>query len=524
MSSPVPPGQPRRDLHAIRVTSASESAALDSATIAAGVPSRALMQRAGAAAAGEITRLFGHLLRAPVAIYAGPGNNGGDAWVVARSLAAAGVPVRVLPVGDTRTEDARAERALAEPLVERGSADGAALLVDGLLGTGSKGAPRGEIAEAIARINLGRAGGATVIALDVPSGLDSDTGEASHAVRADVTLTFGTLKRGLVVARHAAGRIIVLDIGLGCSGDDNAPALATERWVRSVIPAIHADAHKGTRKKLVIIGGRLGMVGAAVMAARAAMRSGIGMVRLLVAPESLPIVQGTAPHALARQWPSARADDIKDAVVDWADAVLVGPGLGDFPESRTLVERVLETWRGPVVVDADALNVFKGEAATLGDLLEGRPALLTPHVAEFSRLSGASVSDVQARRFDIGTALANVTRAAVLLKGVPTVVSSLAGERIVSATGTPALAAAGSGDLLAGIAGTLIAQLEDGLAAGACAAWVHGRAAELAGRRRHIRGVTLDHVEWAISRVWSSESSPTYYPVLAELPAVGVEQ
>jgi ADP-dependent NAD(P)H-hydrate dehydratase / NAD(P)H-hydrate epimerase len=261
-----------------------------------------------------------------------------------------------------------------------------------------------------------------------------------------------------------------------------------------------------------------------VMAARAAMRSGIGMVRLLVAPESLPIVQGTAPHALARQWPSARADDIKDAVVDWADAVLVGPGLGDFPESRTLVERVLETWRGPVVVDADALNVFKGEAATLGDLLEGRPALLTPHVAEFSRLSGASVSDVQARRFDIGTALANVTRAAVLLKGVPTVVSSLAGERIVSATGTPALAAAGSGDLLAGIAGTLIAQLEDGLAAGACAAWVHGRAAELAGRRRHIRGVTLDHVEWAISRVWSSESSPTYYPVLAELPAVGVEQ
>jgi hydroxyethylthiazole kinase-like uncharacterized protein yjeF len=523
MSSPVPPRRPRHRLHTIRVTSASESAARDSATIAAGVPARALMQRAGAAAAGEIARLFGHLLRAPVALYAGPGNNGGDAWVVARSLAAAGAPVRVLPVGDSRTDDARAERALAEPLVEQGSAEGAALLVDGLLGTGSKGAPRGEIADAIARINLARAGGATVVALDVPSGLDTDTGDASHAVRADVTLTFGTLKRGLLVARHAAGRIIVLDIGLGCSGDDNAPALATERWVTSVIPAIHADAHKGTRKKLVIIGGQLGMVGASVLAARAAMRSGVGMVRLLVARESLPIVQGTIPHALARQWPSARADDIKDAVVDWADGVLVGPGLGDSPESRTLVERVLETWRGPVVVDADALNVFKGEADTLGALLDGRPALLTPHVAEFSRLHGASVADVQAQRFDIGAELASVTRAAVLLKGVPTVITSADGGRIVSATGTPALATAGSGDLLAGIAGTLIAQLADGLTAGACAAWVHGRAAELAGHRRHVRGVTLGDVEKAISQVWSSESWPAFYPALADLPAVGVE-
>src|SRR5918911_2062361 len=186
MSSTVPLRRPRHTPHTISVTSASESASRDSATVAAGVPSRALMQRAGAAAAGEIMRLFGHLLRAPVAIYAGPGNNGGDAWVVARSLPPAGVPVRVLPVGDARTDDARAERALAEPLVEQGSADGAALLIDGLLGTGTKGAPRGEIAEAIAHINRAHANGATVVALDVPSGLDADTGDATHAVRADV--------------------------------------------------------------------------------------------------------------------------------------------------------------------------------------------------------------------------------------------------------------------------------------------------------------------------------------------------
>src|SRR4051812_36880996 len=133
MSSAVPPRHLRHSFHTIRVTSASESASRDSATIAAGVPSRALMQRAGAAAAGEIARLFGHLLREPVSCYAGPGNKAGEAWVVARSLAAIGVPVRVTAVGDTRPEDARAERELAEPLVEQGSADGARLLVDGLL-------------------------------------------------------------------------------------------------------------------------------------------------------------------------------------------------------------------------------------------------------------------------------------------------------------------------------------------------------------------------------------------------------
>jgi NAD(P)H-hydrate repair Nnr-like enzyme with NAD(P)H-hydrate dehydratase domain len=174
-----------------------------------------------------------------------------------------------------------------------------------------------------------------------------------------------------------------------------------------------------------------------------------------------------------------------------------------------------------VVVDADALNVFKGEPGALGALLDGRPALLTPHVAEFARLHGVSVADIQAQRFEIGTELAGVTRAAVLLKGVPTVISNAAGDRVVSATGTPALATAGSGDLLAGIAGTLIAQLTDGLIAGACAAWVHGRAAELAGQGRHIRGITLAEVEGAISQVWSTEGSPPCYPVLADLPALG---
>lgn len=503
------------------VTNARESAARDSAAIALGVPSRALMQRAGAAAAGEITRLFADDLAHGVVVYAGPGNNGGDGWVVARCLAACGVRVHVVPVVAPATEDARAERGLAQPVLDAARPANARVIVDALLGTGVGGAPRGAIAEAIRDIERARAAGASVVALDLPTGVDADTGNADGAVRADVTLTFGTMKRGLLTARGNAGRIVLLDIGLP-PGDATTPSLVTPAWVRNVIPPIAADAHKGVRRKLVIVGGQLGMAGAAVFAARAAMRAGIGMVRVVVARECVPIVQEAAPHAIARAWPSERPEDLDDAIVRWADGVLIGPGLGDSPQSRALVERVLRAWRGPVVVDADGLNVFAGEAAKLGTLLAGRPALLTPHAMELARLYGANPQEVLVRRFDIAGELARAAHAAVLLKGVPTIIADAAGGRLVSAAGTPALAAAGSGDLLAGIAATLLTQSDDGLAAGAAAAWVHGRAAEIASMGRGPRGVTLDDVEACIGAVWPdlAAARAPRYPVLCELPAI----
>jgi NAD(P)H-hydrate epimerase len=248
------------------------------------------------------------------------------------------------------------------------------------------------------------------------------------------------------------------------------------------------------------------------------MRSGIGMVRLVVARDNIPVVQSAEPYALAAAWP-VRDEDTRDAVADWADVVLLGPGLGDSPESRAVAERVLTTWRGPVVIDADGLNVFKGDAARLGALLAGRAALLTPHAAEFGRLTGSGTAEVLAGRFDAGAALARTTGAVVLLKGVPTVITNPVGDRWVSAAGTPALAAAGSGDLLAGIAATLLAQVGEPFVAGAAAAWAHGRAAELAGAGRPVRGVTLAEVERAISDVWRFDEAECEPPVLAELPA-----
>src|SRR5690349_11612494 len=188
----------------VHVVTAAQSAARDRAAIDSGIPSRALMQRAGAAAAGEIVRAFGEgdRLARGVSVFAGPGNNGGDAWVVAAALGAVGVQVRVVEVAEPRTDDARAERDVARAAMNFGApAGGEAVVVDGVLGTGSSGAPRGAVADAIRRIDDLRNGGAAVVALDIPSGVDASTGEGDVTVTADLTITFGTMKRGALVRR-----------------------------------------------------------------------------------------------------------------------------------------------------------------------------------------------------------------------------------------------------------------------------------------------------------------------------------
>jgi NAD(P)H-hydrate epimerase len=242
------------------------------------------------------------------------------------------------------------------------------------------------------------------------------------------------------------------------------------------------------------------------------------MVKLVVAPESHRAVQEAEPLALAATWPTDD-DELESSIAGWADTVVIGPGLGRSARTRDLVERVLGRWSGAVLLDADALNVFEGQASVLAELLRGRQALITPHPAEFARLFGGSVDDVLAQRFDIGSSAAKPLGASVLLKGVPTVVTSPDGRRLVSASGTPVLATAGSGDVLSGIAGTLVAQCGDAFMAGAAAAWIHGRSAERAAS--FVRGATLDDVLDALRDVWTLSSQPARYPVLAELPAVG---
>lgn len=506
----------------VRVVSAEESAERDRAAIERGTPSRTLMQRAGGAAADEIARAFGARLNDGVLIFAGTGNNGGDGWVVAGRLSRSGVTVSVVESGRPTTPDAIAERAAAVEAVSvlpgPESGDGVpGVVVDALLGTGFRGAPRGRVRELIASVNLLRGRGSRVASLDVPSALEATTGEHADCVVADMTLSFGGLKRGLLLARDCSGEIVVLDIGLDNGGTDQVlPLLIDRDWVTAGIPPIRFDAHKGERKHLAILAGGPGMAGAAVLATRAALRSGIGLVRTIVASDNAGAVLAAAPSALISSWPRT-AVEVEREISDWADAIVIGPGMGRSTEARKLLDLVLGSTRQPIVLDADALNAFEGDVPALRDHLRGRQSLITPHPAEFARLAGTDVKTVLAERFDIGSSLASDLGATVLLKGTPTVIFAPTGERLVSARGSAALGTGGSGDVLAGIAGTVLAQTGNAMIASGCAAWVHGRAAELSG---YVRGTTLDDVLYALPRAWNENEIPVESPVIARLPAV----
>jgi len=510
-----------------RVTSAAQAAARDAAAIAGGTASFDLMRAAGEATAQVILARIPAVRAHGVHVIAGGGNNGGDAWVVAGALARAGCAVRVEAIGEARSADAQRAKAEAEAALAAaaGPPDGAAwrpaVVVDGLLGTGTQGEARGEAAQVIARINEMGAAGATVVAVDVPSGLDATTGGGGAVVRAAITCTYGTVKRGLLLRRDEAGAIVTLDIGLGAHEalPDGAPQLVDADWVRRAIPPIPADAHKGVRRRLAIVGGGDGMAGAPMLAARGAMRSGIGMVQLLVNPANVPVVQAALPETMAARWPVTAED--QDRVLHWAHVLLLGPGLGRTAMTRALVERLLVAWRGPVLLDADALNVFEGEPRTLGSLLGARPAIVTPHPVEAGRLMRLSVAQVLERRFEVGAELARTLGATVLLKGPPTIISAPDGSVAVSASGAPTLGTAGSGDVLAGIAATLLGQTADAFGAATSAAWIHGRAGERAAQLGSVRGSALTDVIAALRDVWALDDPAPAAPILAELAALG---
>jgi hydroxyethylthiazole kinase-like uncharacterized protein yjeF len=494
------------------------------------------MQRAGNAAAEEISRRYSDRLQQGVRVFTGPGNNGGDGWVVAGALARAGADVTVVEAVEAKTPDAIAEKRAAMesargiraiPLGERSESAQPGIVIDALLGTGSEGKPRGAIAEAISVVNGLRGEGSGVAALDIPSGLDATSGAHDACVIADATFSFGGIKRGSLLARDCCGEIVALDIGLDDAPSGRSARSDTSRiprlpwlvdgsWVKANIPSIRYDAHKGTRRHLAIVGGGKGMPGSVVLATRAALRSGIGLVRSIVAPENTGEVLAAAPSALISAWPT-RAAEISSLISEWANAIVIGPGLGKSDKTKKLVEKILGDSAVPVLLDADALNIFDGDLTALARILKGRPALITPHVAEFSRLTGVPVQKVLDNRFDIGTDVAAELNASVLLKGSPTVIFAPNGERYVVARGSAALGTGGSGDLLDGIAGTLLAQMSDPTSAACCAAWVHGRAAEFCG---YVRGTTLEDVLYALPRAWNEGYSPVGASVLAELPAV----
>lgn len=485
---------------AMKLVTAEQMRALDRQTIEEwGLPGMVLMENASRAVVQAVAELLDDG-DGPVVVVAGKGNNGGDGFVVARWLSWAGIDVEVclLAAGEELSGDAAtnyacatragvtifagAERDLLDDRLDR-----AALIVDGVLGTGITGEVRGAAAEAIAAMN---AAPAPVVAIDIPSGVHADTGAIlGDAVWAHTTVTFALPKIGLYQypGRERCGRIIVAPIGMPrelTEDDALTTNLTLDEDAAWMLPGRSPEMHKGDAGRLLVIAGSVGMTGAAALAGLGAARAGAGLV-YLAGPHSLnDILEVKCTEVLTRPMPETAARSLalaaEDELVEAAagvDAVVLGPGLSQHPETAELARRLALRIAAPLLIDADGLNAFAGRPSELAD----RPGatVLTPHPGELARLTGRSIGAIQADRLATARTLAAETRAVVVLKGAGTVTAAPAGEAWVNPTGNEGMASGGMGDVLSGMIGAFLAGGAPALAAAVAGVFYHGRAADL---------------------------------------------
>jgi NAD(P)H-hydrate epimerase len=472
-----------------------------------GIPGATLMENAGRGAADAIVAWLTTTARTArgrrVVVVCGKGGNGGDGFVAARWLARRGVRCDVVLAGapeDVRGDAAAKLEALKKarlrPIVVRDATAMAPLLaradlvVDALLGTGGRSAPEGVIADVIEAINAARR---PVLALDIPSGLPADGAAPSGpAIRADATVTFAGLKRGLVVppGRELAGRVSVVDIGV--AADEVARGITTFLLdagdVAPHFPPRERAAHKGTYGHLLVVAGSVGKTGAAALAAEAALRSGVGLVTVATPASQQPIVAAHLLEAMTAPLPEGAPGFVGAAaaaplveLIAARDAVAIGPGLGVAPDVQELVRRIVVEARVPVVIDADAITALTGHLEVLRKA--AAPRVLTPHPGELARMLGTTVPEIQRRRIEVARELATSHRVHLVLKGAVSVVAAPDGTVLLNPTGNPGMASGGTGDVLTGITGAMCAR---GLAPGdalASAVYLHGLAGDVAAER-----------------------------------------
>jgi NAD(P)H-hydrate epimerase len=467
-----------------------------------GVSVSALMARAGAAVATVARRLLGRSGGRRVVVLVGKGNNGGDGLVAARDLEGDAVVTALLVVppaslaGDPAAHLAalRARRvrieissALDDTALDRTLAE-ADLIVDAIFGTGFRGPAAGEPARAIEAANRS---GVPILAVDVPSGIDAATGRAGPpCVYAAATVTMGLPKRGLVqypAAAHA-GTVYVADIGLSTSLVDAAPipvSLVTGAWVNRTLPVRPPDGQKGQFGRVALVAGARGFVGAAILAARGAIRAGAGLVTVGLPASLAAVPAGSLPEAMTRALPETAEGSVAaralDEILEWvsgSSVLAIGPGLTMHQEVCALVRALLPRLDRPLIADADALNALAGEPERLRAVRA--PKVITPHPGEMARLLGCEIAQVQEDRVETARTAAAGFGAVVVLKGARTVVASPDGRAMIVPAGNAAMATGGMGDVLTGAAAALVASGMPAFEAAACAAYLHGRAGDLA--------------------------------------------
>ncbi len=493
------------------VTTAAEMRRMDALAIERfGIPSATLMERAGTGAAAAILERLPHVRKTGVVVLAGKGNNGGDGFVVARALKRRRVRCEVVLAAERASiaEPARGKMLAwqraggrtavivagdLEPLAR--AVTRAGCVVDALFGTGIKGEITGVAAEAITLVN---ASGLPTVALDIPSGLDADTGAPlGVAIEAEMTVAFAAPKLGTVLypgARYA-GALAVVDIGIPEEAVQLvAPATVAvdagfaARMLRTRDP----ESHKGDNGHVVVLAGGRGKTGAAMLASRAAARAGAGLVTVGCADSVQPVIAGGLLEQMTAPLPDDGGGGLAfsdaapyAALLARKDAVVIGPGIGVSDARRALVDWLVRTSPLPIVVDADGLNCL----AELPVGASNGPRLLTPHPGEMARLARMPTREVQADRIGIARRVARERGAIVVLKGARTVTANPDGKVWINLSGNPGLGSGGTGDVLAGMLGGLLAQGYPPDDAAPLGVFLHGFAADRIAARRGMVGM-----------------------------------
>lgn len=520
-----------------------------------------LMENAGHAVAERAGAWLDGWDGKDVVLFCGKGNNGGDGFVIARHILAAGARVYVYVLGkeEDYSDEARQHLHTLQQLADeetclllpapQSDADwqllqkrllASSVVIDAMLGTGFHGSLRQPLASIVAEVNAAAAAGAvTVIAVDMPTGVNSDTGAVSNGdddedgpLFADMTVTFGALKRGLVLypGRACAGHIEVDPIGMPgpllMQLEEDPAYLLQESDIAEIVVPRSPDSHKGTHGTIAIVTGSSQMAGAALMAAHGAVRSGAGKVFLRVPGATAPYCIGVQPEIMVRgvgtgdHFTAADADEIIAESKNWS-VLAMGPGLGRDAETKEFLMKVLAAVTCPVVLDADALNLLAGEKALIAS--RGSRIIMTPHLAEFSRISGLSMAEIKADPIAAARQFASEWKVNLVLKGAPTlIVSAKTGNVYVNSTGNAGMACGGMGDVLTGMIAAMIAhQGMSDLCSAACAGvYLHGAAGDACRKDRGPYGFTPMETADALPQVLASLEEDLALPILQQ-PLIG---
>lgn len=479
--------------------SASEMKNCDNGTIERiGIPAMVLMERAALSVVEEL------LNREPecgnILVVAGKGNNGGDGLAIGRLLARAGKRVTIyMPVKASSTEALLQEKIVKNmgfPICDKWPQEEYDIIIDALLGIGISGELRSPYPEVIRKMNDCRKSGTRVYAVDLPTGIDTDTGKAmTEAVKADVTVTFQYLKRAhmLYPAREYCGDVVVKDVGIEAFGIKKDTAFSYEKCeIEKLLPVRNPAGHKGTFGKVFLYAGSTEISGAAILCARAILATGAGMVKIFTAKENWVPIQTALPEAMLTQ-------NIDEAI-NWADVIVAGPGIGKSRMAYDTLNRIFNSKPHPMVLDADAINLL-AEHMELQELLceysrkvQGQ-VILTPHPMEFVRLIKSSMEQYQMERETLLKITATRLHSAVVSKDAVTMVNE--GENLpvyYNSSGNNGMATAGSGDVLTGVIGSLMAQGMSGFDAACTGVFLHGMAGDDAAVKKGTRGMLASDI------------------------------